>query len=141
MLDFIKESVNTDARMPPDDRPLLALARTMTATLLRNLLTFLDYVIRHQTTRGSVARVERLTGYRESVGIELKRFCNDVVSLLDRRLFEANTDVNDRVFYGVKGDMLRYRCEFAEDAERWEPADAANGGCATGARERALGAV
>ncbi|KAF8822541.1 14-3-3 protein [Cardiosporidium cionae] len=64
--------------------------------------------------------------YRKKVETELTEICNDILSLLTKKLIPNTNDCESLVFYyKMKGDYYRYICEFTSDEDRKNAADSA----------------
>jgi len=67
---------------------------------------------------------ERIKQYRLLIENELQSICNDILSILDKRLIpNANTGEAKTFYYKMKGDYCRYLAEFSSGNSRKEAAE------------------
>ena len=60
-----------------------------------------------------------MTAYRLKIEDELKGYCNDVLSLIDKEFIPKATEVTAKVFYSkMQGDYYRYLAEFTQKEDR-----------------------
>eukprot|EP00703_Trepomonas_sp_PC1_P004167 JAP92439.1 14-3-3 protein [Trepomonas sp. PC1] len=65
------------------------------------------------------SRIDYVTAYRLKIEDELKGYCNDVLSLIDKEFIPKATEVTAKVFYSkMQGDYYRYLAEFTQKEDR-----------------------
>lgn len=70
-------------------------------------------------SKPSQARIDYVSQYRAKIEDELKSYCNDVLSLIEKEFVPKATEVTAKVFYNkMQGDYYRYLAEFSSGAER-----------------------
>ncbi|CAL6046894.1 14-3-3_protein [Hexamita inflata] len=64
-------------------------------------------------------RIDFVTAYRLKIEEELKSYCNDVLSLIEKEFIPKATEVTAKVFYNkMQGDYYRYLAEFTQKDDR-----------------------
>lgn len=122
MVETMKKVIHLDSNLNTDERNLLSVAYKNIVGSRRNSLRMMTAIIEHEESRGNTNRVEQLNQYKSTILVELEKYCNDLIGLVDTQLLPAAKESEARVFYEkLKADYYRYICESKPDEEKIEP--------------------
>jgi hypothetical protein len=127
MMKFLRDAIGLNSRLLPDDRRLVGITVKQLVDPLRNSIKFVDCIIPHQVSKSARLHVLALIELRAALFRELSLLCYDLIGVFARQLRLGSKLIDDQVFYfTVEADLYRYICEFAQDADKWEPTNTAN---------------
>jgi hypothetical protein len=127
MMKFLRSAIGLNSRLLPDDRRLVGIAVKQLVDPLRNGIKFVDMITPHQISKGCRLNVLALIELRAALFKELSVLCYDLIGVFARQLRAGSKLIDDQVFYfTVEADLYRYICEFAAEADKWEPTNTAN---------------
>jgi len=113
MLDYMKKAALQDKELSVEERNLLSVAYKNSVGSRRTAWRALSSIEQKEEAKGS-RNVHLLKDYKKKIEGELNNFCNDILSLLEKKLIPAAKNGDSKVFYyKMKGDYHRYIAEYA----------------------------
>jgi len=113
MLDYMKKASSEGRELTIEERNLLSVAYKNTVGSRRTAWRALSSIEQKEEAKGG-RNIGILRDYKKKIEGELNNFCNDVLSLLEKKLIPAVKSADSKVFFlKMKGDYHRYMAEFA----------------------------
>jgi 14-3-3 protein epsilon len=115
MVEFLQTLGDKDGELTPDERNLLSVAYKNMVGTRRSAWRAISAIAQNP-------KYEKFhtanRNYRKRIEGEMSDMCNQIVKLIDEKLFPKTSDVESQVFYHkMKGDYFRYLSEVVKDAE------------------------
>jgi len=124
MVENMKLVATAGADLSVEERNLLSVAYKNVIGARRASWRIVSSIEQKEESKGHAAQVEKIKSYREKIEAELRKICDDILSVLDANLIPASSSGESRVFYHkMKGDYHRYLAEFAQGDGRKGAAD------------------
>jgi len=113
MLDYMKKASSEGRELTIEERNLLSVAYKNTVGSRRTAWRALSSIEQKEEAKGG-KNLGILRDYKKKIEGELNNFCNDVLSLLEKKLIPAVKAADSKVFFlKMKGDYHRYMAEYA----------------------------
>lgn len=126
MMEYMKKVAKLKQALSVEERNLLSVAYKNVIGARRaswRILSSLEGKEKEKKKEGS-ENMEMLGDYRKQVEGELKKICDEILSVLDNDLIPNDNELEPKVFYHkMKGDYYRYLAEFAKSPERQTAAE------------------
>ncbi|CDH52108.1 14-3-3 protein [Lichtheimia corymbifera JMRC:FSU:9682] len=124
MVEYMKQVAAMGQNLSVEERNLLSVAYKNTIGGRRASWRVVSSIESKEKSKGNEEHVQTIQEYRTKIEGELRKICDDILSVLDEHLIKTATGGEERVFYlKMKGDYLRYLAEFVQDDERNQAAD------------------
>merc|ERR1712137_163023 len=124
MVESMKKVASMDVELTVEERNLLSVAYKNVIGARRASWRIISSIEGKETEKGDGDKLELIRDYRNQVEKELKDFCSDILSVLEKHLIPSATSGESKVFYyKMKGDYHRYLAEFAQGNDKKEAAE------------------
>jgi len=112
-----------DSKLSTEERNLLSVAYKNVVGARRSSWRVISSI--EQKSENNEKKCSMAREYREKVEGELKKICNEVLTLLQDTLVKSADSAESKVFYlKMKGDYHRYLAEVASEAEKTDVIEA-----------------
>lgn len=120
MIEYVKSFVvKTPQDLSVEERNILSVAYKNFVGSRRTSWRVLNSIEQKEERRGNSTNKSSASSYKAEVETELLRYCNDILTVIDRDLIPKAASSESRVFYHkMKGDYFRYISEFAQGASK-----------------------
>lgn len=119
MLESMKSVATYDTELTVEERNLLSVAYKNVIGARRASWRIISSIEQKDDTNETQVR-----NYRVQIEEELKKICDDILTLIDKHLVPHASSGESKVFYyKMKGDYYRYLAEFATSNERKKAAE------------------
>ena len=127
MVEYASEFAKSDTEeLSIEERNILSVAFKNVVGSRRAAWRVLSSIEQKEDKKGNTANVDKVKQYKSSIETELKKQCNDILTLLDNHLTPSCKSHEAKVFYlKMKGDYYRYISEFSHGGERNSASDRA----------------
>jgi len=113
MLEYMKKVINEGKELSVEERNLLSVAFKNSVGSRRTAWRALSSIEAKDEQKGG-KHLTLLKEYKKRIEGELTNLCNEILSLLDKKLVPTATTPESRVFYyKMIGDYHRYTAEYA----------------------------
>lgn len=118
MIEYVKSFVaKTPQDLSVEERNILSVAYKNFVGSRRTSWRVLNSIEQKEDRRGNSTNKTSASSYKTEVETELLKYCNDILTVIDRDLIPKAASSESRVFYHkMKGDYFRYISEFAQGA-------------------------
>jgi hypothetical protein len=121
MVDSMKQVVEEGSKLSVEERNLLSMAYKNVVGFRRSSWRMVSSA--ESNTKEESSRLKMAVGLRTQIETEIRKFCNEVLALLDKYLIpqcsDSDDDVENNVFYmKLRGDYCRYLAEVNRGEER-----------------------
>ena len=120
MIEYVKGFIaKTPQDLSAEERNTLSVAYKNLIGTRRTSWRILTSIEEKEERRGNESNKSFTVSYRADVGVEILKYCNDILTVVDRDLIPKATTSDSRVFYHkMKGDYFRYIAEIAKGPEK-----------------------
>lgn len=127
MVNYVKAFVRkTGQDLSIDERNILSVAYKNVVGARRTSWRVVNSIEHKEERRGNASNKSAAERYRSEVEEELKRFCDDILHVVDADLIPRSANSESRVFYEkMKGDYYRYISEIAQGSAKEDAANKA----------------
>ena len=116
MIEYVKAFIlKTPQDLSAEERNTLSVAYKNFLGIRRTSWRVLSSIEKKEDRRGNDSNKSFTVSYRAEVEAEILKYCNDVLTVIDRDLIPKAATSESRVFYHkMKGDYFRYIAEIAK---------------------------
>ncbi|KAH8750313.1 14-3-3 protein epsilon [Diaporthe sp. PMI_573] len=119
MVSYMNDIARLSGELNSDERDLFSVATKNAVGTLRASWRMISSMEQTEESSGPQSRGSIARDYRYKIELELERFCQDVLDILDSLLIPNATSGEFEIFYRrMKGDYHRYLAEIASGEKR-----------------------
>lgn len=129
MIEFVGKFAKTEGELTVEERHIVSVAYKNVVGSKRaefRVLSAIEQKERNRNTDQSRQNAEYADKYRETIKTELKKYCKEILTLIDSFLLPNSKSDESKIFFlKMKGDYNRYLTEFLMDQEGTEAVEKA----------------
>jgi len=124
MVEYASSFAKMEGELNIEERNILSVAFKNVVGSRRAAWRVLSSIAQKEEKKGNASHVEKVGLYKQTIEKELRKLCDDILTLLDKHLIPSSPSDEAKVFYlKMKGDYLRYISEFSAGDDKGKASD------------------